>query len=331
MKKNLKTVKTGIIFGLVLISMFAVFAPNASAGILKITPIVTLTAPTAQENIIPGSGVLLIPLSTSFTLSGIGRNTVATSSLLMDTPLTIQLKVESTADWVTATIDNPQVLSMLDDKEPKISNLKITVTEKAPAFQFGSVTISTTTTEIKGLLFTIAQDIRSWTVSFVVGYWPVVSYQAPKGTSMQVSPGDTKGADIPIDVINLANGPTHVTIVPETPKGDWSINIASSVDLNSAANQNSEGTKQTVHLIIKPPNGFGFHNERQTFKVQFTPYMLGGPSGRTDLVGQTETVSFTVDSIGFSPGTGFEIPLIVAVLVVIGIVLYLYIYRYRKK
>ncbi len=36
MNKNLKTVKTGMILGLVLISMFAVFVPSASAGFIPV-------------------------------------------------------------------------------------------------------------------------------------------------------------------------------------------------------------------------------------------------------------------------------------------------------
>ena len=43
MKKNLKTVKTGIIFGLVLISMIAVFSPNASAGLITVDSALQLT------------------------------------------------------------------------------------------------------------------------------------------------------------------------------------------------------------------------------------------------------------------------------------------------
>jgi hypothetical protein len=138
MKKNLKTVKTGIIFGLVLISMFAVFTPNASAGFIKVKPLINVTYPTTQENIIPNSGVLIIPLSTTFTLTGIGASTVETGSLLMDTPVSIQLKVESKEDWIDASIDNPLVSLKLTQNEPMVSNLKITVTGKAPAFKLGS-------------------------------------------------------------------------------------------------------------------------------------------------------------------------------------------------
>ena len=100
--------------------------------------------------------------------------------------------------------------------------------------------------------------------------------------------------------------------------------IASSVQLSSTV-YGGEGTKETVHLKIKPPFGFGFHNEIQTFKVKFTPYYLGRP----DLVGQPEVITFNVQNIGMSPGAGYEIPSIVIVVVII--LLIFYFFKQRKK
>jgi hypothetical protein len=323
MKRNFRTFKTGIVFGLVLISMFAVFIPNASAGFIKVKPLINVTYPTAEENIVPNSGVLIIPLSTTFTLTGIGASFVETGSLLTDTPVSIELKVESKEDWIDASIDNPLVSSKLTEKEPKISTLKITVTEKAPAFQLGSIRISATSKEQPGLLFTIAQDVAYFDVSFVVGYWPVVSYELPKGNRIETGPMGT--AEFEINLVNMGNGATYVKIDPVLAKDGWSISIASSVNLASAVDSKDGNNKATVKLIIKPPYGFGFHNERQDFKVEFTPYYLGRP----DLTGPVEPITFTVQSVGMSAGTGFEIPLIVAGLVVI--ILVIYMYNKRRK
>ena len=51
---------------------------------------------------------------------------------------------------------------------------------------------------------------------------------------------------------------------------------------------------------------------------------LVGDVGQADLVGQSETITFNVQSVGMSPGAGFEIPLIVATLIIIGLILYLF-------
>jgi len=323
MKKTFRIFKIGVISGLLLFSLLTVFAPISSAAIIKVKPLITVTYPSSSENIVPNSGVLLIDLSTTFQLMGIGASFVETYSLLKDTSVSIELKVENKEDWIDASIDNPLPSMTLKDTEPKISTLKITVTENAPAFSLGKVTISATSKEQPGLFFGIAKETYFFDVSFIVGYWPVVKYEMPRGNLMEIGPLDT--ADFEIQLENLGNGITYVGIEPiEIPEGDWSINIASSVTLASPV-QNKEGSKATVHLIIKPPYGFGFHNDRQNFKVKFTPQYLG----LYDLKGQEETITFNIQSVGLSPGAGFEIPLIVIVLAVIG--LFIYIYRRRIK
>ena len=323
MKKNFRIFKMMIIFGLVLFSLFTILTPDTSAGIIKVKPLITVTYPPSSENIIPNSGVLLIELSTTFKLTGIGASFVESYSLIKDSPVSIELKVENKESWIDASIDNPLVSMTLQETESQKSQLKITVTENAPAFQLGKVTISATSKEQPGLGFGIAKETYLFDVSFIVGYWPVVKYELPKGNLMQIGPLDT--ADFEIDLDNLGNGVTYVGIEPiDIPGGDWSINIASSVILASAV-VNKAGTQASVHLIIKPPYGFGFHNDRQTFKVKFSPSYLGKP----ELIGQEETITFTIQSIGLSPGAGFEIPLIVIVVVVIG--LFIYLYRRRIK
>ncbi len=323
MKKNFRTVKTGIIFGVLLFSLFAVFIPSSSAGPVKIKPLINVTYPTAEENLIPLSGALEIPLYTTFALTGPLASIVEKRSLLKNTAIQIELKVVSTEDWCEASISNHLVQLTLGYTEPFQSTLIVTVTENAPAFAQGIVKISATSKEQPSLLFSIAEETFEFDVSFIIGYWSVVSYQMPKGTLMEVGPLDT--ADFEIEIENLGNGPTYVAIeIIDIPEGDWSINIASSVQLSSAV-YGGEGTTKTVHLIVKPPYGFGFHNERENFKVKFTPYFLG----RADLVGQEEIITFNVQNIGLSPGAGYEIPLIVVVLVIIVVIFYLY--KWRKK
>jgi len=322
MKKNFRIFKMMIISGLVLFSLFTVFTPNTSAGIIKVKPLITITYPPPLENIIPNSGVLIIELSTTFKLTGIGASFVESYSLIKDSPVSIELKVENKENWIDASIDNPLVSMTLQETESQKSQLKITVTENAPAFTLGKVRISATSKEQPGLGFGIAKETYLFDVSFIVGYWPVVNYEMPKGNLMQIGPLDT--ADFEIDLTNLGNGITYVGIEPEAPAEGWSVNIASSVILSSPI-QNAANSKAAVHLIIKPPYGFGFHNERQTFKVKFFPQYLGV----VGLQGQEETITFTIQSVGLSPGAGFEIPLIVIVVVVIG--LFIYLYRRRIK
>ena len=324
MKKNFRIFKTIFIFGLLLFSIFTVFSPQTSAGIIKVKPLITVQYPITSENVVPNSGVLLISLKTTFELTGIGASALTTYSLLKDSPISIELKVESKESWVDASIDNPLASLKLQGTEGWTSTLKITVTENAPALSLGKVTISATSKEQSGLLFSVAKETYYFDVSFVVGYWPVVNYELPKGNLVEIGPLDT--ADFEISLQNLGNGITYVGIEPvEIPEGDWTVNIASSIILASPI-QNVERAKATVHLVIKPPYGFGLHKDVKTFKVRLTPQYLGNPDLPT---GNVETITFTVQSVGLSPGIGFEIPLIVIIIVIIAIVIYLY--RRRLK
>ena len=323
MKKNFRTVKTGIIFGILLSSLLFVFVPTSSAGILRVPPLIIVTYPPQEENVVPNSGVLDIVLKTTIEITGPWRSFVERSPLLYGSPIQVRLNVESTPDWCDASIANPTVSIPLDQIEPRESRLTLTVTEQAPAFQQGTIKISATSVTLSGLLFNIIEQRYDYDISFEIGYWPVISYTHPKGTLMEIGPLDT--ADFPIEIENLGNGITYVQIEPvDLPGGDWSVNIASSVTLASAVGEGT-GSEQTVHLVIKPPYGFGFHNDRKDFKVRFTPYYLGSEG----LQGISETITFNVQSVGLSPGVGFEIPLIVSVVVIIGLIFYLF--RRRKK
>jgi len=324
MKNKSRKLRTGFILGLVLFSILAVFAPTSSAGPLKVTPVIDVSYPPADNNLVPLSGDLPITLQTQVSLSGIGSTLVkeASWSLLKDSPITVNLEVLETEGYIDATIDKSQVTLIINQDEVKESYLKITVTEQAPAFTQGRVKIKASSQPLDGLLFSIKPIEYVFDVSFTIGYWPVVNYELPKSTYMQIGPLDT--AIFPIEITNLGNGFTRIAaeIVGE-PKGDWSISTVSSVKVGSATGAGNN--KATINVVIKPPYGFGFHNNRETFKVRVTPSYVGPPDPST--IGQPEEITFTVQSVGFSPGI-IEIPLIIATLVIIGVIVYLY--RKRK-
>jgi len=325
MTKDFRRVKTGIIMAIFLVSIFAVFAPTSSAKIWKVTPIITITAE-RDQNIIPRSGVLEINISVSFTLSGLGADYVQSGSLIANSGLSIQLEVEEQYDWIDASINNANVEIKISDvgKPWTESSVTLTVTEKAPAFTQGKVKIIATSQSLSSVLFEIEKVEKTSEVSFEVGYWPVVTYEVPEGNFKEIGPLDT--ADFPIILTNLANGPTYIGIeVVKMPGDDWSVSVPSSVTLSDSSNE--EGVDSVVHLSIKPPISFGFHNERESFQIRFTPQFYGSTQGRPELIGQSETIQFNVQTVGMSPGAGFEIPLIITILVI----LFVGIYLYRKK
>ena len=323
MTKNFRTVKTGIIFGILLFSLLAVFASNASAALIKVEPLIIIESTPAEENVIPNSGVIIVELKVYFKLTGAFGPSVETRSLLKGTTIGIHLEVEETDPWIDANLKDDLVMMRIGDDTPYSTSVQITVTEQAPAFKQGEVKIRATSPSLSSLLFTIKEHSNTFKVPFVVGYWPVVDYTAVRGNFMEIGPLDT--ADFEIEIENLGNGPTYVAIeIVEMPEGEWSANIDSSVILSSAV-YGGEGTKKTVHLVIKPPFGFGFHKDIENFKVKFSPSYLG----QAQLVGQIEPKTFSVQSVGMSPGAGFEIPLIVAIIIIVGLIVYWF--KKRRK
>ena len=106
MKKNFRRIKSGIILGVLLISLFAVFSSSASARIFKVDPLIKIIRDRPEENVIPNAGLLDIDLTVTFALSGPFATTVEQSSLLKGTAIGIHLEVleDSTSNWIDATL-----------------------------------------------------------------------------------------------------------------------------------------------------------------------------------------------------------------------------------
>jgi len=323
MKKNLKTVKTGIIFGLVLISMFAVFIPNASAGLLTVDSAlqVTFDKTTTEKFVVPASGPITMKILTQFEIYGAFSNLIETS-LLSTSQAQIDLQVVEGPSWCTATLSPSNFFLDVNTKlsDPFIAELSISVNELAPAFEEGKVKISAHNTKITGVAFNIGEHTTEIEIPFTVGYSPAISFTTPNGNFMEIGPMDTANFEIQIE--NLGNAETEVVCeILNAPK-DWSPNIVTAVLLGSNV-KGEEGTTKTVYFKVKPPYGFGYHSEAQSFQVKLTPYYYKNPS----YVGKEYILTFNIQSRGFST-YGFEILLIA---IIIGIVLlYIIIMMYKK-
>lgn len=319
MTKHFKSVKIGIIMGILLFSVFAVFTPSTSAKALVATPIITVTPDKSGQIVVPNSAGMNVTLTTTLTLTGPLSSFIQSSTLLSGSSISVTLTAQENYDWIDASITGqPAVFKVSEVGKPYKSSLSLTITQKAQAFTQGKVTIIATSSQVQGGLFSIESVTQNFEVPFVIGYWPVINAQKSEGVFKQIGPLDT--ADFTIDLQNMGNGYTLVSIeVVESPGGDWSCAIDSSVHIQP-------DSSQTVHLRIKPPHGFGFQDTTRTFKVKITPSCVG----QSGLVGTPEVITFTVQSVGFSPGSGFEIPLIVTILVVLFVVIYIF-NKWRKK
>lgn len=286
-------------------------------------PVINLDYEEIKELAIPNGDKIEIPFNITFELTG--RYADFQSKRLKNDLINIALSIEEKPLFCKASIKDSHVKLPFDSTLPYQSSLKVEVNENAEAYTQYLVKVKATSPEISGLFFTRVKSVDvSFEIPFVVGYLCVLAYETPKGTLAEVEPHET--ADFQIDIENLGNGPTLVNIdLVDEPKKGWSVNIASSVQLGSGIHDNS-AKKKSVHLKVKPPYEFGYHNERKTFGVRFTPNYLGRPEN----VGQQVTYYFSVQNIGMSPGAGYEIPLTIIVIVLF-IITCISIFLKRRK
>jgi hypothetical protein len=133
-----------------------------------------------------------------------------------------------------------------------------------------------------------------FTLSFIPAYNALISHSLPETNSKEIGPMDT--ATFPITIANLGNARTVVLLnIVSAPK-DWIAMITSQLILEEEA-----GSTATAYLIIKPPKGFGYHNDEQTIKISMQPVKADDYSKKGDITYET----FLVQSRGFST-PGFE-------------------------
>lgn len=324
MKKNLRTVKVTFVFALLLFSLIMVILPTGSAKIIKLTPniIVTYDIEAASQVITPIETRLNIPLYIDFQVTG---PLVALGGIpeYLDetTDVYIDLIVESCPSFCSASINPSTVQSPITQELSRASEaiLIVSVNENAPGFDDFTVRVKAKSNKVIGILSEIPELEKTGDVRVQPSFAALISIEEPKGNYLEIGPMDT--ADFEIRVENLGNAPTEVTFEVLDIPADWSPNIQETVILGSGLI--GENSAKTVTLRIKPPYGFGYHNERKTFQVKVTPSYYRNAA----LEGKIYTLNFTVQSRGFST-PGFESALVLfALAAVIGFIYY----KRRKK
>jgi len=205
----------------------------------------------------------------------------------------VNLYINHTSSWCTATI-SPAVLFLPADDEWVSSNatLHVKVDEDSRAFVDGNVQLRI---EI-GKLGAILARTFNVDIPFRPGYLPQLKIHT-EVTNQLIKPLDTANFDIELE--NLGNAKTNVTCrVLNMPK-DWVI----SIDPNTIVGSRTlgENPKKTVSLVIRPPYGFGYHQDREVIQVSIVPSYYDDDQ----LIGQEYLLSFIIQSRGFST-PGFE-------------------------
>ena len=323
MTKNLRAIKAALIMGLLLVSMFVAFIPNTSAGVIaNLESVVNLYD--YDKNL---TNVAIKPRATGFSTtvtfeyyvtyaSGI-FNVLGGALLSIHKGRTVVMQVEPFGypEWATVTVSNwPTVKIQAEEQYPKVT-LTVKINEDAPAYGEGDIKLRVTILT-EGLVEGVETEFG---FPFSAGYLPLVQAQFPGGESRQVGPMDT--VSIPIELENMGNARTRVNLeVSGVPNG-WAATITNDVLI-----EEGKGSKSTAYLTVKPPKGFGYHDDVASVVIRYTPEMAENPI----FVGETRIVDVLIESRGFSI-IGIEIVLIpIIVIVLILFAIYYFVVKKRK-
>jgi PGF-CTERM protein len=263
----------------------------------------------AYQPLLPVNMTLDIPIKVNYYVTGLYGEYIA--PVYFDKGLFnyIYLYIEKTPEWCDATITPPLLMMpAITDGAFENATLTIKINREAHAFDQGEVTIRFHVDRMGAIQ---GADIFK-NITFTPGYLPMLGINVPDGIVKSINPAET--ANFNIEIENLGNAKTNVTFrLLGVPKG-WTASITPKIILGSEALR--EETKKTVSLNIKPPYGFGYHNDREIIKVSITPSHFDD----TSLRGSEYKISFTVKNKGFStPGfeAVFSLFALVAVVLVI--------------
>lgn len=307
MTKTIRTVKASIVMGLLLVSIFTAIAPTSSAGaLLKLSSYVTVNWPTANGSavkpIVPFGEERQLTLSVTYGVTTGAFPSQLVFELYQGRKVQIKLEIVDKPDWVTATLATDTInTKVTTESAPLTTTLTLSVLGDAPALGQAYVSIKASVDKI-GPIDAYSQE---YTLTFQPAYLPEVSPQYPEGQSKTVGPTDT--ATFPIEVQNLGNSRTTVFFkVSNVPEG-WIAVVTDQIVLDQG-----QGSKGTAYLTVKPPKGFGYHDDIQSITVTMTP------ARSQDLTNQgvPTDATFVLESRGFST-PGFEPVLFIGALLAV--------------
>jgi len=340
MSKKLKSVKATLIMSIMLVSVFAIIAPSASAGVfdrqsglVNVGQTVNLgySSGKLEESVeIKGEpNVLDLDITYTFSVGG-GLLDLLFSPLVRigykGTPISVELELKSyPEEWAEVSLDDSFFdFFVLDNGTTSVTKhalLTVTVLENAPAYERGLVKIGVHVDAIKRpLLPNVPEFNDEKTLGIIPKYNGVVDPKVVGSISKRIGPMDT--VTFPVEVENLGNERSKVYFEIQNIPKDWQAIITPSTILEV-------GEKKTVELAIQPPKTLGYHYDREQFVVKITPARATVTSGTEQVYGREEKVEVAVESQGFS-FIGIEIVLI-PLIIIIAVILALYYFVLKNR
>jgi hypothetical protein len=237
-------------------------------------------------------------------------------TLYVGRAININLEIVDYPEWSEAYIVYGTITTKLPREDTTYTHQKtimISVDENAPAFRNGVIRVKVTVPD-EGMVEGFEQILE---LPFKPDYLGMLKV-SPNTQHKKIGPMDT--AEIPISVTNLGNGKTKVEFSIKNVPDNWLAIVTDHIILEP-------GQSGTVFLTVKPPKGFGYHDDYEGFVIEYTPAWAED----INITGETEHVSLAVESRGISV-IGIEVILPIIILIVLVIVaIYYFIKKMQKK
>jgi hypothetical protein len=310
MKKNLRTVKTTIIIGILLISVFSIMIPvssvKAQASLFGYASVVDITWIDANESsvVIKPHELKSFKLNVAYSITRGPFGRLIYSLFYTGRRADIKLEIIDYPDWSNVYLPTNTITIPLQTNPTKMVEKSITimigVAEDAPAFMEGIITIRATVAKI-GFIDGFSKEVQ---IPFKPDYSPKLNIVPLLGDKIKISPYNE--SKIPIDIQNLGNGRTRVIAEIENASENMNVSIENTII--------DVGETKQIFLTVIADHKF----DVESIKLKFTPAWSENP----DLKGESSSfiLSFINDG-SYKEDLGFKIDITMIITVIVIIIL----------
>jgi len=306
MDKQFQKVKIFMIFIMLFCSSLLIIMPIGKAGpldqIYECIPscVVEYNESLLKDPIIPYSDPITIPITVKTKVTG-PADDIVVDKLGPDGikyELIVYLSIDEVPEGCHASIAPPLLKSYVtSDFTYSNATISLTLNKELPASAEKKIVVRMATNRIGSKATLVKARNFTKEIPFTVGYLPQLSFTYPDGNVKNIEPDET--AYFTMEIQNWGNGITKVnTEIVDIPEG-WLTKIVQNTTLGTY--QLGTNNKKTISLNVKPPVGFGYHEDRAVIKVKMTPVYFEDQ----EIKGEPHYLYFIVQSKGFST-PGFE-------------------------
>ncbi len=228
----------------------------------------------------------------------------------------IDLEILDMPSWCHATFRHAQAIANLSSLFVGKIPLYIILDDDAPAYEQGYIQVKAKIRSPPAIsYFNVFEKV--FNLTFTPSYYPIIDVNLPEVNVKEIEPYET--AIFPLDISNLGNDKTIVTLEVENLPNDWKATVTDSIIIE-------KNSSKKAQLSIKPPRNFGYTDEVGILRLKVTPKRAYD----TSQIGDSLTISFLIKNKGVSvEGDGlFSAISMIIIVIIIFLVAGLYI---RKK